>query len=539
MVPIGPASPAIVPSPTEAVGLHYSGRMSLPDRSPRWTLPAAIAISLLAAVLRMFPLSESLWLDELHTAWCAVGPQDELPARAAMGNQSPLYFWLQWLLITFLGASEFSLRLPSFLAGSLLSLASYLLARRWQLETAGLIAAGLIAVDPLSIFYATEARPYALVQLLALVHVALTLEVAEQPRPVWRAAWIAVAAILFHLHYTTALLIAAEAAFLFTLFLKQPPRLIVLLIDLAIVAILCLPALGNLQTIFSRRTNWAAFVTLQPIWAVFDWTPLPVWCWVSLLMFAGMGLYMRQRPLSYSNLIAVPRPVVLLIYCIAVPTFIAWLSTWTDIARLFFPRYLASILPMAALVAGCCVSAVEWRWPRIALGVLTIGIALGSTGTARRLINDGRPIAPRGEDWRGAIAWLNQQLPNNPYPVLIWSGLIESNALDQSHDELLRSYCTLPLTSFYPLDLEPSDIFPLPMRQPGQLDAVAESLIIHRGGAWLIVRGDQKVAVQIGNAISAALQRSAVPETSSRLEIGEQRSFGKVQAFTLNATTHP
>src|SRR5262245_33161677 len=263
--------------------------MPLTDSSPRWSLAAAIGICILAATLRTSALRESLWLDELHTAWCALGPLGEAAERAAIGNQSPLYFWFQWLLVTFLGPSEFSLRFPSLVAGSLLPLAVFLVARRWSIEAAGLVAAGLTAVDPLCIFYATEARPYAVVQLLAVLHMGLTLRVAEEPTAAWRAWWVAGAAILFHLHYTTALLIVAEAVFLAVLFVRESHRLVSPLVDLAIVAALCLPAIGNLMAIFSRRTNWAAFISREPLWTAIDWTPLPGWWWVVLLIVAGIG----------------------------------------------------------------------------------------------------------------------------------------------------------------------------------------------------------------------------------------------------------
>src|SRR5438093_12902502 len=110
--------------------LHAAAIKSLID----WPLLSAIGISLVAAALRIPPLGESLWLDELHTAWCAVGPLDEVVRRAAIGNQGPLFFWLEWLALGILGPSELSLRLTSLVRGSLLALAVFLLARRWQFE---------------------------------------------------------------------------------------------------------------------------------------------------------------------------------------------------------------------------------------------------------------------------------------------------------------------------------------------------------------------------------------------------------------------
>ncbi|MBW8885306.1 MAG: hypothetical protein JF612_11170, partial [Planctomycetia bacterium] len=88
-----------------------------------WPFLAAVGISLVGAALRIQPLGESLWLDELHTAWCAVGPLDEVAQRAAMGNQGPLFYWLEWLTLRLLGPNELSLRLISLLSASLLPLA--------------------------------------------------------------------------------------------------------------------------------------------------------------------------------------------------------------------------------------------------------------------------------------------------------------------------------------------------------------------------------------------------------------------------------
>src|SRR5262245_48993574 len=168
---------------------------------------ATLVCAIVAAALRWMPIHESLWVDELHTAWCAAGSLDEVASRAAMGNQSPLFAWIEWLLVRLVGPSELSLRLPSLLAGSLLPLAVYWLSARWSTSGVGLVAAALITVDPLAIFYATEARPYALVQLLAVTHMATAAELVYRPTVLLRALWVVGAALLFHLHYTTALLI--------------------------------------------------------------------------------------------------------------------------------------------------------------------------------------------------------------------------------------------------------------------------------------------------------------------------------------------
>ena len=64
------------------------------------------------------------------------GPLDEVARRAAAGNQSPVFFGLEWLLLGVLGEGEIALRLPSLMAGSLPPLAVFIAQgggkRKWQ-----------------------------------------------------------------------------------------------------------------------------------------------------------------------------------------------------------------------------------------------------------------------------------------------------------------------------------------------------------------------------------------------------------------------
>ena len=476
-----------------------------PFLSPRWPLAAAIGISLLAIALRLFPIHESLWIDELHTAWCAVGSLDEVLPRATIGNQSPLFFWLQWLLVRLLGPNEWSLRLPSFMAGALLPLAAFLLVRRWSTSCAGLVASALTTIDPTSIFYATEARPYALVQLLALIHAGLTAELILRPSAWLRAAWVAIAAVLFNLHYTAALIVPAEIVF-YALASIVWPRLVnhrwtSCLLDGFILVLFCLPAVGNIASIFDRRTNWAAFIPLESLDALFDWWPPAV----------GVGFIAAAALTDRSPARRAPADTpgdpnntafLALVSCwLLVPTLCAWMATRFDVARLFFPRYLMVAQPAALAAAALCPDLAPWRRSKIALSLLIVSAALATGGVADRLIHEGRVSAPRGEDWRGAVGWLNEQPEKTQFPVLVYSGLIEANALREPHDPLLEDYCLLPVASLYPLDLEPADMIPLPVHEPGRLDQTAELLVVHRGGAWLIVRGGREAGQKIATEI--------------------------------------
>ncbi len=520
-----------------------SWRAALSKRLTDWPFLAAVGISLVGAALRIQPLGESLWLDELHTAWCAVGPLDEVSQRAAMGNQAPLFFWLEWLALGLLGPSELSLRLISLVCGSLLPLAVFLFARRWKPETAGLVAAGLIAVDPLSIFYATEARPYAALQLLAVAHVALTAELAFQSTLRRRLAWIGVGVAMFHLHYTAGLIILADGLFLLLARIVWPLErrmglVVGVLLDLAIMGVLCLPQLATVRTVFAHRANWAAFIAREPMWTAVEWLPLPAWWWGGLVLAGLLAVGWKLKPRTRNSWLEVSRVYVLVVAWLFIPLSFAWLATWTDTARLFYLRYLVSALPAAALLAGLCIAAIEWRWLRIAVGLLTVVCAVWSGGLAERIVHERRVIEPRGENWRGAMAWLNERLGESGFPVLVFSGLIEADELKQPHAELLEDYCLAPVTSLYPLDVDRGDMFPLGLHEPEKLDQVAEMLVVHRGGTWLVVRSNKETAARIAGEIVVHLKSAAVPDVAATWGVAESQSFGKVQALLLTANAN-
>ncbi len=93
-----------------------------------YVVPVVLAV--LALLLRAAGVFESLWLDELHTAWAAWAGWTEVAPRAAIGNQTPLYFWLCKAQLLALGPSEWSLRLGSLTAGVALPPLLYAFTRR-------------------------------------------------------------------------------------------------------------------------------------------------------------------------------------------------------------------------------------------------------------------------------------------------------------------------------------------------------------------------------------------------------------------------
>lgn len=132
----------------------------------RCALLIAIAALLIAFALRVHELgAQSLWHDEGNSYVQSTRTFSEIAYHAGLDIHPPAYYWALavWRLLT--GESEFALRALSLFA-SLLSVAFlFALARRlFDAWTAG-AAAVFAALNTFSIFYAQEARMYALLAL--------------------------------------------------------------------------------------------------------------------------------------------------------------------------------------------------------------------------------------------------------------------------------------------------------------------------------------------------------------------------------------
>lgn len=524
----------------------------------RWVLILLGAITLAGATLRLWQTRESLWLDELHTAWCATGRLGEVASRAAIGNQAPLYFWLEWFMVRLLGPSELSLRLMSVVTGAALPLVLYDLCRRWgESWGVGLIAAALVAIDPLSIFFATEARPYALVQFLAAIHIGVVAELFSRPNLGLRAAFVVGAALLFYLHYTAALLICAELCFWLIVAAARPATIqyhrTMLLIDLALMSILWLPARDHVYEIFTRRANWSAFVAkidLEEPWSMFNLLPWSISAVVFSIAITLEAIAQRYRPSNPGN--EGQRQThfrLLALGWFGIPVVAAWLSTAMNLAPVFFPRYLAASAPAALVLTALCIGVLPWRAARYAFGAGVLSLALWTSGIIPQFRTDGRFIGDRKEDWRGAIAWLNKQLAGEKAPILVASGLIEADRLLARHDPLLEDYCLFPVTSLYPLGADRGDLVPLSYRFPSLLQPTDRQRILESGQTWLIGRGPPRWFTGIAGGIMTDLSETKprARQRSSRNGQGnlhEQRdarpwqrdesmSFGNVHVFHI------
>src|SRR5450759_3959118 len=128
---------------------------------------ALLVLTALALLLRVTSLSRSLFTDEAYSLALAqrgFGHMFELFGYEANGTPYPI---ILWPLIRIFGTSEALLRVPAVIAGTASVPALWWAARRFIAPGGALLAAGLLAISPMAVWYSQMARPYAFVMLAA------------------------------------------------------------------------------------------------------------------------------------------------------------------------------------------------------------------------------------------------------------------------------------------------------------------------------------------------------------------------------------
>lgn len=192
--------------------LAAAGRVPAVSRTARIVGLVTVA----GAILRFATLStQGFWLDEAVTADLMDRSLRGMLRGVSDGESTPyLYYLVSWGWAQVLGTGEAALRALPALLGTLTIPLVALLARRVAGDRAAILAAVLAAVCPLLVWYAQEARAYALLMLLATASVLLLLRADERSSPGRLAAWALTAALAIATHWFAHFLVAGEAVWL-------------------------------------------------------------------------------------------------------------------------------------------------------------------------------------------------------------------------------------------------------------------------------------------------------------------------------------
>jgi hypothetical protein len=184
--------------------------LTLPRIHVRREVVAVAGIALGGLALRLIA-TRGIWLDEaisIHQAQMPLG--DMLTNLRTTDVHPPLHHILLWGTVRLLGDGELAVRVPSLIAATAMIPALYAAATDIYDKRAGLAAATLAAVAPFAVWYADEARMYALFMLFALLALWMQVRIIRGAGPGSWLGFVLSAAALVYTQYFGALFVATQ-----------------------------------------------------------------------------------------------------------------------------------------------------------------------------------------------------------------------------------------------------------------------------------------------------------------------------------------
>jgi len=385
--------------------------------------------------LRLYRLDrQSIWYDEAVSIQNSAAPLTAQTTLAAHDNHPPLHAFLLWLTERLSGTSAWSARFLSAWTGFLLLPLLYALARRWWGNPGGIAALFLAATSPLLVYYAQEARMYALITTL----VAASFWSAARwwrGRPLGKSLWLTTFFVLAALYAHYSAFLVLPILYGVTLLRcwrdRQSGWWRALALSLSMLVIGYLPwALVPLQRAETAHGYWQG-----PFQFYFAWR-----AWVENFLIAAPETVLEPIALRWLPLLIAISGV--LVIAAAWPgrkqhrwhrwfLLLAWLLLP---ALLFFaiafrmpkfhPRYLLLSYPAwLLLLAGGFAAVWSTRgrrvsWPR---GAVLAGLLVLLTANGYALHNWFTDPAFSKPDFRGALRYLQQHRQPDE-PVILLSG---------------------------------------------------------------------------------------------------------------------
>jgi hypothetical protein len=371
-------------------------------------------------VLRLLGLNESLFGDEWITfddvhGRSIGGVIHTIAHGAALEQSPPLFFVLAWATAK-IGDPTVWIRLPSLIFGTASVPIVYLLGRELLGPKSGLVAAGFIALSPFTIFYSTEARPYAtLMFFIALSTFCLIVALRSGHWRWWAAYGVAVCGALYT-HHTSVFVLGAQAAWALFAYRRCLRAWLVTHLCIALAFLPWLPQVAG-------RNLAALDVTAQPAGQAIGRTLLGhpyislgrvpgVLCLAVLgvALAVSVGAAAVRRP-STRDGESSRRGFLLLTLCLALAT-PAGLALYSSFSHdLFSSRNLISALPYVAVLVAWILTRPDRLWSNTATAIALLAMGVGG---AESLLSDNRR-----PDFRAAAHYIDE-VARSTDTVMCW-----------------------------------------------------------------------------------------------------------------------
>jgi uncharacterized membrane protein len=413
-------------------------RCEQPGRGP--TILLVLALFLVAMGFNLYQIgTPSIWFDE---ALSVTRAQQTLPVlfkivAVTQPNMAlyyfVLHFWLSFVSLLGMHATEAVVRFPSAIFSALGTLVLYFLARHFLGSLVAIFAALLYLLNTLQLTYAQETRAYTLqLLLLILSWYALLLlfshDLSRERAHNWWVCFMLSSALAVYAQLFSELVLATQALAFALLFVipnawqtrvRQQVR--PLLISWACMGILVAPILYASRV--GSKTGWLPIPGPRDVYKLFVTISSQSKILLGLFALATLlGLLVTllallprgQARLQQLSLLPkddaaarqwrkhltqlLPLTIVLLCWLLC-PVAMSYIVSQKS-THLFSPRYLVVIVPTLVLLVALGLSVLRWRTAQIVLGLCLVLLCL--------LYAPGYYQGAQVEDWRTGTQWLQR-----------------------------------------------------------------------------------------------------------------------------------
>ena len=379
------------------------------EKDSNWYL---IAILLLALVLRLILINQSLWLDEaIQILAVKNNSYSQLITQYSLDDfHPPLYHLVLKFWTTIFGITEFAARSFSVLTGIATVYIVYLIGKEIKHEKLGLITAAFLATAPLHIYYSQEARMYSLAAFFVATLVYFFLKVLKTGKQILWFLFTLTLVLTLYTDYLPYLILIPLNLYVFWQIKSLYKNFLVNWLASQLISFLfLLPWLP----FFFKQIQIGTQAAGNPIWRQvvgnFQWKAIPVTFAKFIAgrissfnkIFYAASLFfpaVHYGFLAFKALFEKEKERVLIFSWLIVPVFIGWIISIFIPVFSFF-RFLF-VLPAMYLILGLGILSFKNLKTQVVFLALVLAVNFVS-----QIIFWSNPRFWR-EDWRSAVFYI-------------------------------------------------------------------------------------------------------------------------------------